>query len=105
MIPLRLADVPASVVMRGDPEALGCADAIWLHTMGAARAMGLDAEIGSLEPGKRADLITLRADAPNMTPSGDPYFTVVFSAQPANIDLVVAVIGLLWTDGGQEAEV
>mgnify|MGYP003344136282 CR=1 FL=1 len=45
---------------------------------------------GSLKPGKRADLITLRADAPNMTPSGDPYFTVVFSAQPANIDLVVA---------------
>jgi cytosine/adenosine deaminase-related metal-dependent hydrolase len=56
-------------LLHGDPEALGCADAIWLHTMGAARAMGLDHEIGSLEPGKKADLVVVDIDRPHLPPA------------------------------------
>ena len=45
---------------------------------------------GSLTPGKRADLILVRSDAPNIAPIGDPYDALVQLAQPSNIDTVVA---------------
>jgi 5-methylthioadenosine/S-adenosylhomocysteine deaminase len=46
----------------GDAAALDAASTLRMATLGGARAIGLDAEIGSIEPGKAADLITLRLD-------------------------------------------
>jgi cytosine/adenosine deaminase-related metal-dependent hydrolase len=62
---------------------------IELATIDGARDLGLADKIGSLTPGKRADLILVRATDLNMAPVGDPYDAMVFLAQPGNIDIVV----------------
>jgi cytosine/adenosine deaminase-related metal-dependent hydrolase len=61
-----------------------------MATIGGAIDLGLEGKTGSLTPGKRADLILVRTDAPNMTGAGDPYDALVQLAQPGNIDTVVA---------------
>jgi cytosine/adenosine deaminase-related metal-dependent hydrolase len=61
-------------------------------TMGGARALRMDHRIGSLTPGKQADLVLVRTDDLNMFPSlpgGDPVHAVVMSAETANIDSVM----------------
>jgi 5-methylthioadenosine/S-adenosylhomocysteine deaminase len=49
-----------------------------MGTVTGARAIGLDREIGSIEPGKRADIIAVRTDTPRMTPifAEEPYFNL-----------------------------
>jgi 5-methylthioadenosine/S-adenosylhomocysteine deaminase len=61
-----------------------------LGTIDAARALGLADKIGSLTPGKRADLITVRATDPNIFPMSNPWDALVLWATPQNVDLVVA---------------
>jgi cytosine/adenosine deaminase-related metal-dependent hydrolase len=60
-----------------------------LATMGGAIDLGIAEKVGSLTPGKRADLILVRTTDINMAPMGDPYDAMVFLAQPANVDTVV----------------
>ncbi|MGW0582262.1 amidohydrolase family protein [Streptomyces sp. NPDC002920] len=59
-------------------------------TLGGARALGLDGTIGSLTPGKKADLVLIRNDrSPAMFPLLHPYGHVVLQAQRADVDTVV----------------
>jgi 5-methylthioadenosine/S-adenosylhomocysteine deaminase len=59
-------------------------------TMGGARALGLDGVAGSLEAGKKADVVLLKNDAsPAMFPVLNPYGHVVFQAQRADVHTVV----------------
>jgi len=59
-------------------------------TMGGARALGLDAVTGSIEPGKKADVVLIKNDAsPAMFPMLNPYGHVVFQAQRADVHTVV----------------
>jgi cytosine/adenosine deaminase-related metal-dependent hydrolase len=60
-----------------------------LATMDGARDLGIADKVGSLTPGKRADLILVRTTDMNMTPMGDPYDALVFLCQPYNVDTVV----------------
>ena len=60
-----------------------------LATLDGATDLGLAARTGSLTPGKRADLLLLRAADLNMAPAGDPYEALVSFATPANIDMVM----------------
>jgi len=60
-----------------------------LATMGGARDLGLADRIGSLTPGKRADIILIRGSDLNMAPLGDPATAVVRSAEPSNVDTVI----------------
>lgn len=76
---------------------------IELATIEGARLLDLDAEIGSLTPGKRADVILVRKNDVNMAPVGDPYYSLVFSAQPANVDTVF-VDGRRIVSGGKAVE-
>ncbi|MBL8588374.1 MAG: amidohydrolase family protein [Methylobacteriaceae bacterium] len=69
----------------GDPSALDCARALWMHTMGAARVIGLDAEIGSLEPGKKADLILVDIDRPHLQPYYGAYAALVYYARASEV--------------------
>jgi 5-methylthioadenosine/S-adenosylhomocysteine deaminase len=59
-----------------------------LATMGGARAIGAESRIGSLTPGKDADLILIDTGAINMTPVIDPVGAVVFYANASNVDSV-----------------
>jgi len=61
---------------------------IQLATSGAAAALGLADLIGSIEPGKRADLTLIETRSANMFPIFDPYSALVYSAKAANVDSV-----------------
>ena len=61
--------------------------------------MGLDDQIGSLTPGKRADLILLRATDLNLAPFGEIDGAVVRSATPANVDTVITDCRILKREG------
>ena len=67
----------------GPKEVLLCA------TVEGARALGLDAKVGTLTPGKQADLIMLRTDRINVTPMNDPATAVVSGMDTGNVDTVV----------------
>lgn len=71
-----------------------------LATIEGARDLGIADKVGSLTPGKRADLITVRTTDINMAPVGDPFDALVALAQPTNIDLV-AVDGRILRRGGR----
>lgn len=70
-------------------EAFSPEDALRAATIGGARALGLEDEIGTLEPGKRADVIVLRADTLNVTPLNVTAHLVVLAGQPRNVSAVV----------------
>jgi cytosine/adenosine deaminase-related metal-dependent hydrolase len=71
-----------------------------LATIEGARSMGLDREIGSLVPGKRADLIMVNTRQVNMGYVTEPAHMLVEAAQPANVDTVV-VDGRILKRGGE----
>ncbi len=71
--------------MRADPGALPARDVVWMATREGARALGLSAELGSIEPGKRADLIVVDAERPHLVPGPDPYSTLVYAARGTDV--------------------
>ena len=73
-----------------DPAAMSCEQALWCHTLGAARVLGLDHEIGSLEPGKKADLILLDLAKPHLQPFYGAHAALVFYAGTG--DVAVAIV-------------
>jgi 5-methylthioadenosine/S-adenosylhomocysteine deaminase len=75
--------------MRTAPGALPARDVVWMATREGARALGLDQEIGSIEVGKRADLILVDRDRPHLTPSVDPWSTIVYSARGTDVRMVM----------------
>jgi cytosine/adenosine deaminase-related metal-dependent hydrolase len=84
----------------GDKFKLTTRQLVQLATIEGALDLGFGNQTGSLTPGKRADLILIRTNVPNMAPIGDPYDALVQLAQPSNIDLVV-VDGRILRRGGQ----
>src|SRR6266550_1952932 len=67
------------------PEVLPAERALRLATIDGARAMGLAQEIGSIEPGKRADVIVVNLDRIHSSPAYDVVSALVYSAQPADV--------------------
>jgi len=74
---MRLAAVLQSV--RRQPGALTARDVVAMATREGARALGLQAEIGSIEPGKKADLILVHTHGP------DPYSTIVYASRGTDV--------------------
>jgi 5-methylthioadenosine/S-adenosylhomocysteine deaminase len=68
-----------------DPQALPATAALDMATIRGARALGLDREIGSLEAGKRADLITVRLDRPNAVPLYDAVSQMVYALKAGDV--------------------
>lgn len=60
-----------------------------MATIGGARVLNLDEKIGSIEVGKRADLVILETQSVNMQPIYDYYSVLVYSANPSNVDTVI----------------
>lgn len=71
-----------------------------LGTIEGARSMGIDDKVGSLKPGKRADLIMVATRAVNLGVFGNPAHMLVTAAQPANVDTVM-VDGRILKRGGK----
>jgi 5-methylthioadenosine/S-adenosylhomocysteine deaminase len=71
------------------PDVLSAGSALELATLGAARALGLDADVGSLVPGKRADLAVLSLDGSPYLPWEDPAAAVVFGGSADRVLLTV----------------
>jgi 5-methylthioadenosine/S-adenosylhomocysteine deaminase len=75
-----------------DPTVLPARQALALGTIEGARALDLDREIGSLEAGKRADLIVVRADGLHQQPqrpADNPYSLLVYSTRAADVETVI----------------
>jgi 5-methylthioadenosine/S-adenosylhomocysteine deaminase len=72
-------------VTTGNPEALPARQALEMATMLGARVLGLEKEIGSLEAGKRADLITVRLDAPHAVPLFNVYSQLVYALKASDV--------------------
>ena len=68
-----------------NPQALSAGAALEMATMGGARVLGLEKEIGSLEAGKRADLIAVRLDRPNAVPMYNPVSQMVYALKAADV--------------------
>jgi cytosine/adenosine deaminase-related metal-dependent hydrolase len=77
---------------RMDSTVLGAAKALRMATIEAAELLGWQAEIGSLEPGKKADFVLFDLDHFEWVPYGDPLQALVYSASPASI-------AQTWVDG------
>lgn len=69
----------------GNAEALPAAEALRMATLDGARALGLDSLIGSLVPGKQADLIAIDFRDPRLAPVYDPVAQIVYAAQRDNV--------------------
>ena len=67
------------------PDALTASAALELASLGSARALGLDQEIGSLAPGKRADLTVVSLAGSAYLPWEDPALAVVFGGSPDRV--------------------
>lgn len=90
---MRLAALLAKAVAR-NAEALPAHAALRLATLGGAKALGLDRRIGSIEPGKRADLAAVRMAGPELVPVFDPVSHLVYCASRTDVSDV-------WVDGVQ----
>src|SRR6267378_1651812 len=82
------------------PDALPAAQVLELATLGGARALGLEAEIGSIEVGKCADLIVLDLEGPHAQPEGaDLVSRIVYSARAADVRHVIVNGRIVVRDG------
>jgi 5-methylthioadenosine/S-adenosylhomocysteine deaminase len=81
-------------------DAFGAHDALQLATIGGARALGIDARVGSLEVGKDADLAAFSTTSPRTIPVGDPYSAAIF-ALPGRSAELVTVRGRVLVEGGR----
>ena len=94
---MRLAAVLQAV--RRQPGALPARDVVWMATREGARALGLESDIGSIEPGKRADVIVVGLDRPHLAPGPDPYSTLVYAARGTDVRATIVDGEVLVRDG------
>ncbi|WP_417548727.1 amidohydrolase family protein [Marinobacter segnicrescens] len=72
-----------------DPEVMMPSDVLQMCTIDAAKAIGMEAELGSLEVGKKADIIMLDRRKPHLYPPMMPLTTVAQFANAADVDTVI----------------
>jgi 5-methylthioadenosine/S-adenosylhomocysteine deaminase len=75
--------------MRVGSGVLTAREVVRMATIDGARTLGLEAEIGSVEVGKRADLVAVRTDGLHQQPPGDPFGTLVYTSRPTDVALTV----------------
>jgi 5-methylthioadenosine/S-adenosylhomocysteine deaminase len=82
-----------------DPEALPVEQMVRMLTIDGARALGLDGLIGSIEVGKRADLVVFDANRLEATPAHDPAANLIYSLGPRSVRDVLVDGALLVREG------
>ena len=76
-------------ISKMNPLALGAKDVVAMATIDGARALHMEKEIGSLEVGKKADLILISLDEPNAVPMYDVYAQIAYSLKGSDVETVV----------------
>jgi len=76
-------------VTKMDPQALGAKAVVEMATIEGARALHMEKEIGSLEPGKKADFILIGLDAPNAVPMYDVYAQLAYALKGSDVETVI----------------
>ena len=83
-----------------DPRAVSAQTALEMATIGGARVIARETDLGSLEAGKRADLLVVRMDQPRQTPMYDPVSHLVYTTRGDDVDTTI-VNGKVLMRGGK----
>ena len=76
-------------ITKMDPRALGAKAVVEMATIEGARALHMEKEIGSLEAGKKADLVLIGLDAPNAVPMYDVYAQLAYALKGSDVETVI----------------
>jgi 5-methylthioadenosine/S-adenosylhomocysteine deaminase len=76
-------------ITRNDPRALGAQSVLAMATIEGAKAIHMEKEIGSLEPGKKADLILIDLHEPHAVPMYDPYSQLAYALKASDVQTVI----------------
>jgi 5-methylthioadenosine/S-adenosylhomocysteine deaminase len=76
-------------ITKGDPLALNAKATVEMATIDGARALHMEKEIGSLEAGKKADLILLDLDKPNAVPMYEVYAQIAYALKGSDVSTVI----------------
>ena len=93
----------AALLQKGfcnDPEVLKTIEVLEMATINGARAYGMDHLTGSIEPGKKADIVLLDFQKPHLTPCMDAYANLIYSANKADVDTVL-IDGRIQMEAGE----
>ena len=82
-----------------DSRAVSAEASLAMATIGGARGIGLGDEVGSLEPGKRADLVVVSMAAPRQTPLYDPVSHLVYTTRGDDVRMTIVHGRILMRDG------
>lgn len=85
--------------VRRDASVVNAGEVLEMATIGGAKAIGREKDLGSIEPGKKADFFLFNPKTPKATPMADPVATLVYSSSEENVDTVV-VGGTVLLEGG-----
>lgn len=80
-------------------EALPARDVVWMATEGGARTLGWDREMGTLEVGKRANMILVDQSSVHTIPSTDPATNIVYSNNASDVSMTIVNGKILYEDG------
>jgi 5-methylthioadenosine/S-adenosylhomocysteine deaminase len=72
-----------------DPFAMGAETVLEMATINGARALGLHEQIGSIEPGKKADLVIVNMQKPHLTPTFNPVSNLVYAAEGSDVETTI----------------
>jgi len=87
-----------SKVSEGNPVSLDAFTVLKMATINGAKALGLEKDIGTLEPGKKADIIVVDLSSPHLVPLYNPFSTLVYSALGSDVKHVVVNGRILYKD-------
>jgi 5-methylthioadenosine/S-adenosylhomocysteine deaminase len=76
-------------ITKMDPLALNAKAVVEMATIDGARALHMEKEVGSLEAGKKADLIVISLDEPNAVPMYDVYAQLAYALKGSDVETVV----------------
>jgi 5-methylthioadenosine/S-adenosylhomocysteine deaminase len=86
-------------ITKMDPRALTAQTAVEMATIEGAKAIHMDKEIGSLQPGKKADVILIGLDTPNAVPMYDVYSQLSYALKASNVETVIIAGRVVLRDG------
>ena len=75
--------------MDGSATAMSAKDVLEMATIDGARVLGIDSEVGSIEVGKKADIILINLDKPHLKPYHDLYSLIAYSVNGADVDTTI----------------